>query len=383
VPEFFCCPEVIGGEPKFTLPKWANSPLDVVYANRKAFECQHVSASLHHWIDCTFGLRQLSGSPQLFDEPHPERDDKGRDSMDLLTAHVGGGCFSAFTAGKSVVVFDSSGVLQEYEVVAGELRFVQQSELSDSKLLSAICKEASVWVVDRTQEHFVIVTSAFAGYYGVNKKAAKIKKVRAPRPLVYLAAAASYLVAVAEGGGTVFVYDEDTIILAIPQYNDSARCCAVSATFQTLVVGTEDKKLIVYELPSGVRSRDIDLGGETPVRVVIGDGLGFVVVATKTDRKHSIRVFTINGDFVRKIETEGPVARWAKWSPRSGIDHLALIIRKGSDNEMALFVCEMFTLNLRQVRQLAKNDVMTLRFVEDRELFLVAHRSGDLEFVRV
>jgi hypothetical protein len=303
--------------------------------------------------------------------------------VDLFVAHVGGGCFSAFTAGKSVIVFDSSGALQEYEVVTGELRFVQQSELSDAKLLSAICKETSVWVVDRTQENFVIVTSAFAGYYDVNKKGAKIGKVRAPRPLVYLAAAAGYLVAVAEGGKTVFVFDEDRIILAIPQYNDVARCCAVSATFQTLAVGTQGKKLVIYELPSGVKSREIDLGGEMPVRLVIGDGLGFVVAATKMDQKHCIHVFTINGDFVRKAETDGPVARWAKWSPRSGIDHLAFITKKESEDEMTLFVCEVFTLTLRQIKQLARNDIMTLRYFEDRELFLLAHRTGDLEFVPV
>jgi len=42
------------------LPNWATSPEDFLKKNRLALECEHVSNSLHLWIDLIFGVKQRS-----------------------------------------------------------------------------------------------------------------------------------------------------------------------------------------------------------------------------------------------------------------------------------------------------------------------------------
>jgi hypothetical protein len=40
------------------LPPWASSPEEFIRINRAALESDHVSASLHLWIDLIFGCKQ-------------------------------------------------------------------------------------------------------------------------------------------------------------------------------------------------------------------------------------------------------------------------------------------------------------------------------------
>jgi hypothetical protein len=64
IPEFFCSPEFLMNRDAFDLgdrsgtkvddvilPPWASTAYEFVYLNRKALESDHVSATLHKWID--------------------------------------------------------------------------------------------------------------------------------------------------------------------------------------------------------------------------------------------------------------------------------------------------------------------------------------------
>lgn len=69
-PEFFSSPEFLTNSNNLPLgisetnnvemPKWASSPFDFVYKNRKALESDYVSSNLHKWIDLVWGHKQRS-----------------------------------------------------------------------------------------------------------------------------------------------------------------------------------------------------------------------------------------------------------------------------------------------------------------------------------
>eukprot|EP00516_Mucochytrium_quahogii_P000290 CAMPEP_0203744646 /NCGR_PEP_ID=MMETSP0098-20131031/647_1 /ASSEMBLY_ACC=CAM_ASM_000208 /TAXON_ID=96639 /ORGANISM=" , Strain NY0313808BC1" /LENGTH=3064 /DNA_ID=CAMNT_0050632223 /DNA_START=56 /DNA_END=9247 /DNA_ORIENTATION=- len=79
IPEFFCNPEFLRNSSKFDLgtkqdgtklgdvklPPWAkNSPELFIKIHREALESDHVSANLHHWIDLTFGYKQMGSEAE-------------------------------------------------------------------------------------------------------------------------------------------------------------------------------------------------------------------------------------------------------------------------------------------------------------------------------
>ena len=78
IPEFFYLPEMFQNVNKVDfgktqtgealgdvkLPKWASSPFDFVAKNRAALESEHVSNTLHLWIDLVFGCKQRGNAAE-------------------------------------------------------------------------------------------------------------------------------------------------------------------------------------------------------------------------------------------------------------------------------------------------------------------------------
>lgn len=63
IPEFYFFPEFLTSRDdskssSVELPKWASSPIDFIYKQRKALESEHVSQNLHDWIDLIWGYKQ-------------------------------------------------------------------------------------------------------------------------------------------------------------------------------------------------------------------------------------------------------------------------------------------------------------------------------------
>ncbi|EKX40920.1 hypothetical protein GUITHDRAFT_142321 [Guillardia theta CCMP2712] len=97
IPEFFCDPQVFSSThsdmPDLLLPSWAQSPHHFIEQHRMMLESDEVSASLHEWIDLTFGCKLVGqeaidaknvplkentfpsyrGFCVLFQRPHPPR----------------------------------------------------------------------------------------------------------------------------------------------------------------------------------------------------------------------------------------------------------------------------------------------------------------------
>ena len=114
IPEFFCSPEFLSNRDHFdlgmfnnekvddvVLPKWASSPIEFIYAHRKALESEHVTRNLNKWIDLIWGDKQRGEKaekahniylPQMYNDVWSNetlRDPSSRAQIEAIMCHVG------------------------------------------------------------------------------------------------------------------------------------------------------------------------------------------------------------------------------------------------------------------------------------------------------
>jgi hypothetical protein len=124
----------------------------------------------------------------------------------------------------------------------------------------------------------------------------------------------------------------------------------------------------------------VELGSLVPLRVLITDSFGFVVVCAREENRHYLLVYTVNGLLVRRTEIDGDVILWTKWTSLKGFDYIAFVTSKDNGDKLQFFACEVFYLNLSIFRCKTKSAVVTLKYVPANDLFMIAQEDGKITF---
>lgn len=157
-------------------------------------------------------------------------------------------------------------------------------------------------------------------------------------------------------------------VATIQLYRSSVSACAVSETFNVLACGTVDGALVLYTKNAERIVKVVDIsrcvqnpsksgGGEgtfcekktvaasvVPKKIIVTPSWGFIVVfCNEIDLgalKRFICVFTINGEFVRKVDISFDIDFWTCWSSYSGFDYIVFASDSGH-----VYVNEVFYMN--------------------------------------
>jgi hypothetical protein len=262
---------------------------------------------------------------------------------------------------------------------------VRELDLKDPELHRLIPANAtSVKILRRPGDSFCVYNIPGSGFYTVSFRTGQVTKVPASSKVTVLNESGSYVTARIDTGLATYLFSDDRLDLSIQQFRDITTCCAVSDQFQTVVLGSRDGALSLHNLPSGVHSSVIELNGAVPHEVLVTDSFGFIVTAVtetvENESKHFLLVYTINGIFVRKMEIEGAVVQWTKWTSLKGFDYIAFKTSRDDGENLKLYICEVFYLKFSVVRCRTRAPIVAMRYLTDFDLLLVAHKDGKVTF---
>jgi hypothetical protein len=300
IPEFFILPEIFEGDHRF----------DLVYEHRKALESEQVSRDLHNWVQLVFGDHC---PPRLPDIParliRPFSKDLGVGS--LLFAG-----FHSSSNNVSCVVVGRSGQAPVRRFVEESLSFTVyfipvDGQVSCSQFANGIVVSGQVIDWDG-QSHFLDV-----------------------RDVVGTAASGTFVV-ILRSDRVIQVFHGLQLKYNVRSYDGAPVCAAASEKFGIIVVGTTSGLLLVYSLWSGVLERIIPV--DRPVRVGISPGWGFIVVVLWN---YELVLFSINGEFIRRVGIGAAVAAWDLTASSTGFDFLTLALVSGSVYHFELFYLSM------------------------------------------
>jgi hypothetical protein len=155
------------------------------------------------------------------------------------------------------------------------------------------------------------------------------------RDVVGTAASGDFII-ILRGDRVIQVFHGLRLKYNVRSYDGAPVCAAASEKFRIVVVGTAHGSLLVYSLRSGVLESVVRV--DTPVRVGISPGWGFIVVVLSSCE---LVLFSINGEFIRRVAIGPAVAAWGFTASRTGFDFLTLALVSGSVYHFELFYLSM------------------------------------------
>lgn len=190
------------------------------------------------------------------------------------------------------------------------------------------------------------------------------------------------IIATASKDAVVSVYNNNFKIpqFTFPSFSSSIKCCAISNNFHTLVCGTRDCSLMLCSLSSGAISKVIDLDGKRPISILITPSWGFIVVYL-TDLvdgklKHSISLYSINGDLIRTKAIEYSVQAWCSYSSLDGFDHIIM-----ADGANAFYNFEAFYLNVDQRMYGSNCKIISTSYLSEEDTVVAVTEEGNILFI--
>lgn len=166
----------------------------------------------------------------------------------------------------------------------------------------------------------------------------------------------------------------------MPSYRDCITCSCVNGEFQVVVIGTSDGYLLVNSLNKGSTVRVLTLGGAVPVKVLVTESWGFILCyATMINRgrlDHALFLFSINGEQLKQISIDFPVAEWSSWASKKAFDYVVL-----SDDRGRLFCFEVFFMNIGSAIFRCHSPVSSVSFASDIKCIVAVTKSGKIIFI--
>jgi hypothetical protein len=411
------------------LPKWAKSPMEYVYLNRKALESSFVSGTLHCWIDLIFGVGQRGKTteqqvnlykPEMYDdiwENEPNMDASRRAEIEATIDEVGQVPPQLFStshprrrlqaptplladaaalpipANKCVfgvfcderdellILCESTQFLTLHFNVAGTDR---------NQNLDVTCEShrpASPFPSDLKQ--FVKVTDkTFAALCNNDLECLLIdtdncRKVPISRQRITAISATDSMLAISSADARTHVFalgsGKLSEAFSIPTYRNSITCSFLSKQFGIIVSGTDDKALVVALLADGSTVRVIHVDF-VPQKVLVTPHWGFILVHgcehVQGKTHYSLAVFNVNGIAINSVPFRAPVDEWiAVTSPR-GFDFVIMTSQKGK-----LFAFEVFFLDIGSPIYRCWGDIVCLGFSKKTNVILAASADGKAHVV--
>ena len=404
-PEFFYMPDFLGtlqtdGTYSETvgLPPWAKDPIEFVYLHRKALESEYVSNNLHKWIDMIWGsankgtqsINKLSSVSKklsadkfkvedeetvrlrieaieakgelpvkLFTDPHPARKIEPLDPAISHAVNVEvqsgieikfGSCSDVTCNGAKFSVLLANGELETVVFKAGQNWSIQKepqrpasSELHDIiGHKDLILSDGGTTLMAATSEHVFVIDKQTGN---------TTHSVLTPREILCSCAANDFY-AVAYKDSTSHVFSlalDNNVMYEIRSYSDKIEASCISDTFKVYVWASRDGILTVSSLEDGNPVNTISLGG-IPVRITVTPSWGFIVVELLVSEAgwncNVVKVFTINGLFIRKIQLDSPITRWCVWSSTKGFDFIAYMTES---SPKIVHIAEVFYMSPRNI----------------------------------
>jgi hypothetical protein len=402
IPEFFFDPEFLSNPNDFDLgvvdgksisevklPPWARTPIEFIYLNRKALECEHVSQRLNHWIDLIFGYKQRGEEcvlarnhykdeiyddvyvkesnhserrrreietlieqvgqvpPQLFFAPHPTRELTTAKSVleqqvifDLPSQMCLFGSFSDVS--HELVIFESVTDLLRYRILFSPALEVQFERIQS---VAEVPSDLSSFVKVSGHQFAALCNQNLECVLFDLEKDCECRRITNVRRKITSIASCEELVSLSYTDGRIHGYSSRGLeLFSIPTYRNSVLCSCMSRCFGVVVTGTDDRLLILASIHDGSTIRVIKLES-VPVKVTVTPNWGFIVI-NAVDYVHgtpqySLSVFNINGWLIRTVSFPYAVDKWAVWTSPTGFDFMLLSAHRGK-----LYAFEVFFLEV-------------------------------------
>jgi hypothetical protein len=360
------------------LPPWCHDTLEFVYLHRKALESAFVRQRIHTWIDLIWGFRQTGSAAveadnvfypllyetvwasqsqnpderqeieatldscgqipqQLFFEPHPKQVAVKRQ------AWLAKSTFMDVDPAKVIDVIDNTLLCYAQNKILAISITVEERDRSivdvhawdpevppfkliakfDRTKICAVLKNgnlAIIWPTDISQKSTRIVTNLTA-----NKEFICLGKIDT----------------------SITICKNLQVIETFPSFRDEIACSAVSASYDLIVVGAHASSLFLISPSHRTITRVINLGNRNPYRIEITEGWGFIVVYEKQilSKKKFIELFTVNGEFIRRVELDCSIRGWSSWKSKDGLDYLAVAPKSGNLRVYEVFYLKCCLLN--------------------------------------
>lgn len=166
----------------------------------------------------------------------------------------------------------------------------------------------------------------------------------------------------------------------IPSYRESLSCLAVSSRFHLLAMGTKDGSIVINSLNRSCPLRVVDLKPSQPKSVIITKSWGFIVVYASQmimgALSHFLYCFSVNGDFIRKIQLSREVEAWDTWQSSSGFDYLLF-----SDDKGKLYSCEVFYLDIGESFYRCASHITSLKYIKDMAAVVAITDDGKVYII--
>ena len=415
------------------LPKWAadNCPdcpgIEFVYQMRKALESDFVSDKIDEWIDLIWGYKQrgekaheaLNTYPPIFYEDiwktvkGDSEEDEGKIlEIEASMKHVGQVPKQLFlekhpkknVEKKEEVVFTGSIIIEPCDINSATISIVgnksrivcSHGEKSLSEVI--ITNDGRIEKTTTIDIHHSFATLALCNQYIVgatikSKSIGLIKEVKEQNPdnLYYttqIVEADGDFFAFVTNSSIIHVYRKKTRRYGIPMYDAVISCIAISEAFQTIVAGTKYGRISFVSLYDGIKTRTVKLPTNGSIyKICITQCWGFVIAfseekkddAFKSKPRFSINIFTINGQFVKKVSYEHCVTHVTTWRSSSGFDYVAIYESDGTGYVFEAFYPER-RLNLG-FSLTDKNIIAISHTLSDR--IIIVTETGLVLFVKV
>jgi hypothetical protein len=187
-------------------------------------------------------------------------------------------------------------------------------------------------------------------------------------------------IALANKDSEILVFNErisQSPVFTIPTFTSSISCIGINQGFHIIVFGTRDGSFVFCSLNSGSVTRTVSLEGCRPLEILITPFWGFVLVyVTKiSDGKleHFIKLYSVNGDFIRVVKIENQITGWTAFTSSDGFDQVVMIDGNGN-----CFCFEAFFIDLKLKFATAPLKIVFLSVLVQELAILIIGEDGTI-----
>lgn len=205
-------------------------------------------------------------------------------------------------------------------------------------------------------------------------------RVRLNRSIVACSAAGEWLsLTSSDFITTIFPTWGNEPVWEFRSYQGQILCSAISATFKVHVSGVADGTLDITSLTTGESVRVISLGKVTPIQIYVTPCWGFILAYVSSvedgETRYELVVHTINGKPVRRQIIPDPLSHGVVFRSESAFDYFGFIAKR------AVFVCEVFYLDVAPLNFSVPNGPTGLQYVKEMAAFVITDTASVVTFL--
>lgn len=190
-------------------------------------------------------------------------------------------------------------------------------------------------------------------------------------------------VAIANDDAGLAVYRQNQMkkpVFTVPAFTNQIQCCGIDSDYHMIVCGMRNGSLLLCSLSDGSIVKIIDLEGCRPRAILITKAWGFIMVymtrITDGQLTHHISLYSVNGDFIRTVELQFPMAAWSTYKSSDGFDYIVMV-----DSESNVYHFEAYYLNLGHPFHKLGDPIIGTSFIKDASIAILLTANGRAIFL--